>query len=79
MACLFYIQQNSVLQARRHRLLFIQLVSSLLLWNQLVYCRIHKNRIKDTILCHFSSLSGLAEGLFNVRGLVRKSNKNKSI
>jgi hypothetical protein len=74
-----YIQQNSVLQARIRRLLFIQLVNSLMLWNPLVYCRIHNSRIKNRILYHFGSLRGFAEGLFNVRGLVTKSNKNKSI
>jgi hypothetical protein len=47
-ACLFYIQQNSVLQARLHRLLFIGLVSSLLSWNHLAFCHIHKSRIKNT-------------------------------
>jgi hypothetical protein len=47
--------------------------------NQLVYCRIHKSGIKDRILCHFGPLYGFAEGLFNVRGLVTISNKNKLI
>jgi len=52
-----------------YRHVLIRLVSSLLLWNQLLYFRIHKSGIKDRILCHFGSLHGFAEGLFNVRGL----------
>jgi len=58
-----------------YRHVLIRLVSSLLLWNQLVYFHIRKSRIKDRILCHFGSLHGFAEGLFNVHGLVTKSNK----
>jgi len=59
-----------------YRHVLIRLVSYLLLWNQLVYFRIHKSRIKDRILCHFGSLHGFAQGLFNVRGLVPRSSKN---
>jgi hypothetical protein len=59
-----------------YRNVLIRLVSSLLLWNHIVYFRIHKSRIKDRILCHFGPLHGFAEGLLNVRGLVTKSYKN---